>query len=124
QVLHPCLEDNFLARAELEDGTWVSLEVSKYTHSVSCWLEVVGEEAQLLADYRLGGITVIRGGEAERIQVDGNVPTLPAVLTAWLAAIRGEAPLPVTAEDGLRTLEMVEACYRSSRERRAIQIQP
>ncbi|MFH1845004.1 MAG: Gfo/Idh/MocA family oxidoreductase, partial [bacterium] len=47
QVLHPCLEDNFLARAELEDGTWVSLEVSKYTHSVSCWLEVVGEEAQL-----------------------------------------------------------------------------
>ena len=54
QLLNPAVEDFFLARAELSDGCWVSLEVSKYTQSRACWLEAVGEEAQLLADYQRG----------------------------------------------------------------------
>ena len=58
----------------------------------------------------------------ERIAVDGAAPTVPAVLTDWLAAIRGQAPVPVTVDDGLRTLEVVEACYRSARSQREIRI--
>jgi predicted dehydrogenase len=121
-VLHPSLEDNFLAHATLADDTWVSLEVSKYTRSVSCWLEAVGEAGQLLADYRFGGIKLIRGTEVETITAEATAPTLPPVLAAWLAAARGEAPVPVTATDGLRTLEIVEACYRSHHQQRVIEV--
>ena len=121
-VLHPSLEDCFLARATLDDGCWVSLEVSKYTQSVACWLEVVGEEGQLLADYRNGGLSLIRGGEVESIPADATAPSLPPRLKEWVAAIRDKTPMPVTAEDGLRTLEIVEACYRSHREERSVRV--
>jgi predicted dehydrogenase len=123
QVLHPQLEDNFLARGILQDGTWVSLEVSKFTRSVSCWLEVVGEEAQLLADYRFGGIHFIQNGQLERIEVDGAAPTVPPTLAAWLASVRGETEVPVSVQDGLLTLEIAAACYRSQQENREVRLE-
>jgi predicted dehydrogenase len=143
--LNPALEDCFLARAELDDGAFVSLEVSKYTQSRAGLLEAVGEAGQLRADYQDGGIRLQRGREREEIAVSAAVPTLPAVLAAWLTALRAARPaasspataalggvgpsaspacpaVPVTARDGLRTLEIVEACYRSARERREVAI--
>jgi myo-inositol 2-dehydrogenase/D-chiro-inositol 1-dehydrogenase len=123
QVLHDGLEDHFLARAELADGAWVSLEVGKYTRSISCWLEAAGEEGQLWADYRHGGVLFLRGGAAERHEADASMPTLPSVLAAWRDQISEGAPPPVTATDGLRTLEMVAACYRSQREQRPVRIE-
>jgi predicted dehydrogenase len=120
---HAC-EDLFLARAELDDGTLVSFEVSKFGRTRGCLLEAVGEEGQLLADYQFGGLRVIRGREITTDNVSAAPPTLPLVLGDWLACARDPrrpAP-PVTALDGLRTLEIVAACYRSHRERREIAI--
>jgi predicted dehydrogenase len=122
QVLNPTLEDQFLARATLADGTWVDLEVGKFTRSVSCLLEAVGETGQLLADYRHGGVTLIREGERERRETGPAPPTLPALLRDWLRVLDREIPPPVTVADGLRTLEVVEACYLSHRERRPVRI--
>ena len=114
RVLNPVVEDLFLAHAELDDGCWVSLEVSKYTHSRAGWLEAVGEAGQLHADYQDGGLRWRRGREEEREDVRASVPTLPAMLADWREALRGDAPVPVTAADGVRTLAVVEACYRAA----------
>jgi len=111
QVLNPVVEDFFLARGELDDGAWVSFEVSKYTRSRACWLEAVGEDGQLWADYLHGGLVMRRGRDEEREEVDARVPTLPAMLAAWRDALDRGGPMPVTVADGLRTLEMVAACY-------------
>ena len=121
---NPACEDLFLARAELDDGTLVSFEVSKFGRTRGGLLEAVGEEGQLVGDYQFGGIRVVRGREVETIAVDATPPTLPLVLRAWLACARdpaGAAP-PVTVTDGLRTMEIVEACYRSHRRRREVAI--
>ncbi len=121
---NPVWEDLFLARAELDDGTLVSLEVSKFGMTRGGFLEVVGEERSLVGDYQFGGIRLIRGREVEAIEVDAAPPTLPRVLEAWMrTALDPSRPTPpVTATDGLRTLEVVEACYRSARERREVAI--
>ncbi|HOX25109.1 MAG TPA: Gfo/Idh/MocA family oxidoreductase [Candidatus Krumholzibacteria bacterium] len=115
QVLNPVVEDLFLARAELDDGCWVSCEVSKFTQSQACWLEAVGEAGQIWADYLDGGLVLRCGREEFRETVDARSPTLPSVLDAWRDAIERERPAPVTAVDGLRTLEVADACYRSQR---------
>ncbi|MEZ4387533.1 MAG: Gfo/Idh/MocA family oxidoreductase [Candidatus Krumholzibacteriia bacterium] len=120
QVLNPVVEDFFLCRGELDDGAWVSFEVSKYTRSRACWLEAVGEDGQIFADYLRGGLVLRRGRDEEREDIDARVPTLPAVLAAWRDALDAGGPLPVTALDGLRTLEIVDACYVSARERCAV----
>jgi len=113
QILNPAVEDFFLARATMTGGCQVSLEVSKYTHSRACWLEVVGQEGQIHADYLDQGITFRTGKTEETYDVSAAVPTLPLLLADWLACVREGSPPPVTVDDGLATLRMVEACYRS-----------
>lgn len=113
-VLNPVVEDLFLARAVLSDGCWASLEVSKYTNSRACWLEVVGQDAQLWADYQNGGIILRHGAEEERFEVSAAVPTLPLVLSDWLRTIRDDTAPPVGTADGLATLRVVDACYGRS----------
>jgi predicted dehydrogenase len=39
---------------------------------------------------------------------------------AFLAAVRGEAQVPVTGEDGLRVLELAHAVVTSGQEHRAV----
>ncbi len=114
QVLNPAVEDFFLARGKLDDGCWVSLEVSKYTQSRAAWLEVVGEDGQLWADYLEGGLVLRRGKTEERFYVSATAATLPLVLRDWLACVKSGAKPPVGARDGLATLQVVDACYRSS----------
>jgi len=114
RVLNPAVEDFFLARAELDDRCQVSLEVSKYTDSRAQWLEAVGEHGQLWADYLAGGLVLRQGRSEERFDVDATVPTLPAMLRDWLAGVKSGARPPVGSADGLATLRVVDACYRSS----------
>lgn len=113
QVQNHVVEDLFLARAVLANGCWVSLEVSKYTQSRACLLELVGEKGQIIADYLDGGIILRRGRDEERFDVSAAVPTLPPLLADWLASVHGEKAVPVTVADGLATLKVVDACYRS-----------
>jgi len=122
QVANPVVEDLFLARAELDDGCWVSCEVSKFTQSRAAWLEAVGEAGQLWADYLAGGLVLRCGREEIREEIDARAPTLPAVLAAWRDALAGRGGMPVTARDGLRTLEMVDACYRSDRHASTVEV--
>ncbi len=118
QILNPVVEDIFLARAQLSDGCWASMEVSKYTRSRACWLEAVGEKGQIFADYLDGGIVLRAGPQEERFDVSAKTPTLPDVLRDWLAFALGGAPCPVTLADGVATIQVVDACYRSALERR------
>lgn len=56
-----------------------------------------------------------RVGREELVErLDGAAATLPAVLATWRDVVQGRISAPVTAEDGLRTLEVVDACYRSA----------
>lgn len=112
-IQNPVVEDFFLARALLSGGCWATLEVSKYTRSRAGWLEIVGEDGQVQADYLDRGIVLRKGTGQERFNVDAAVPTLPSLLNDWLTAIRSGNPPPVTAADGLATMKVVDACYRS-----------
>ena len=114
QIQNPVVEDLFLARAVLADGCWVSLEVSKYTQSRACWLEVVGEEGQIQADYLEGGI-VLRTRSGQEKFDDFRRGPHPAAPACGLAGRRSDrnTPPPVTVADGLATLQVVDACYRS-----------
>lgn len=122
-ILNPVVEDFFLARACLDDDCWVSMEVSKYTRSRACWLEAVGEEGQLWADYLNGGIVWRQGTDEERFDISARVPTLPRVLAEWQAAVLAEKPCPVTARDGLATVQVVDACYRSAEQEKTVMIE-
>lgn len=121
-ILNPVVEDIFLARARLDDGCWVSLEVSKYTQSRACWLEAVGEKGQIFADYLNGGIVRRQGTEEERFDISARIPTLPLILRDFMALAQGQIENPVPLKDGLATIALADACYRSARELKPVQL--
>ena len=113
RVQNPVVEDLFLARGMMADGCWVSLEVSKYTQSRACWMELVGEDGQIMADYLDGGIILRTGRDEQRWDTSALAPTLPLLLSDWLDSVRDGTIPPVTVADGLATLQVADACYRS-----------
>jgi UDP-N-acetylglucosamine 3-dehydrogenase len=102
------------------------------------WREcvIVGEQGSLVADYGAGTLAVYSGEHRrhgagweavdtgkENLPVPGGEP-LRLELEAFREACAGRAPAPVTAEDGVRALTVVEAAAEASRLGRTIVLDP
>lgn len=119
---HP-LENLFDACFEYEDlPLLAATEVSKFCRSRAGLLELVGEEGQLHVDYLRGTIDLHRDREVERLAQIGDVPTLPIAMGFFAALLRGAIESPVTLHDGIETVRMAEACYRSHAEGRRVRL--
>jgi predicted dehydrogenase len=119
---HP-LENLFDACFQYEDGPLLAgTEVSKFSRSRFGSLELVGEEGELHADYLRGTLDLRRGREVERLAEMGDLPTLPITLGFFAALLRGEIDSPVTLQDGIETVRMAEACYRSHASGRQVRL--
>ena len=119
---HP-LENLFDACFEYDDPPLLAAtEVSKFSRSRAGLLEFVGEDGELHVDYLRGTIDLREGREVERVAEIGDVPTLPIALGFFAHLLRGEIDSPVTLSDGIETMRMVEACYRSRAEGRVVRL--
>jgi len=119
RVENPFHEDLFKVLATLRDSdTLVALEVAKCTQSRSSNLEIVGERGQLWVDYQLDQVVYVEGNERTLLRQAKPEPTLPPLLADFARCIERFEPMPITVRDGLRSLEVVEACYRSLAESR------
>ena len=119
RVENPFHEDMFKVQATLRDcDTLVALEVAKCTQSRSANLEIVGQHGQLWVDYHVDQVVHVEGPRRTVLRPAQPEPTLPPLLAAFTHCIVNFESMPITARDGLRTLEIVEACYRSLAESR------
>jgi predicted dehydrogenase len=119
---HP-LENLFDACFEYDDPPLLaSTEVSKFSRSRAGLLELVGDEGQLHVDYLRGTIDLLQGRECERVAEIDDVPTLPIALGFFAALVRGEIESPVSLQDGIETVRMAEACYRSHASGRLVRL--
>lgn len=120
RVQNPFHEDLFKVQATLQGhDALVALEVAKCTGSRSSNLEIVGAQGQLWVDYQTDAVTLLQGGERTVLRPPGSVPTIPHLLADFAHHLGHGQPMPITVFDGVRTLEVVEACYRSLAEDRA-----
>ena len=100
------------------------------------WREcvLVGERGSVVADYSSGAVTLYEGelrqrdGVWEAIDLGKEALTtndtepLRLELSAFLDACAGKAPVPVTADDGVRAVQVVEAAAQAARLGRAVAI--
>lgn len=117
RVRNPALEDVFAAVMRLAGSDApVLVDCSKATGSRSARIELVGEGGQLVGDHLHGYARRIAGSEVIDLEPPPPVFTVREALATFVSAVaRGEQP-PVTVEDGLRAVEIAEACYRSAAE--------
>jgi predicted dehydrogenase len=135
--IHSSREDLLSGLVRLDDGTVGTLTVNWLTPTKIRELYVTGELGMFRVDYLTqdlfffeNGTTpvgewpfrMLRGvseGRMIRHVVPKKEP-LRAELEAFLAAVRGERPVAVTGQDGLRALELAQAIVSSGLEHRAI----
>jgi predicted dehydrogenase len=115
RVLNPELEDAFAAVMNLRrSGASALVESSKATRSRSARIELVGQKGQLVGDHVHGYARRIVGYEVVDLAPPPPVFTVKEALGDFVRTIQRGAEPPVTAEDGLRAVELADACYRSA----------
>lgn len=90
------------------------VDVSRVTGGRVSRAEWVGAEGQLIADWVRHQVTRTSArSSAEEWPVEDR-PTVVATLRAFLDALDRGAPMPITGLDGLRAVEIADACYESA----------
>ena len=77
--------------------------------------DLAGARGHLLADHVHGFVHLVRG--TERLDAPrplAPVPTVRETLGAFVRALREGTPFPISIEDGLRAVAIVDAAYRSA----------
>ncbi len=97
-------------------------EISKFSNTRSCGLEVVGTKAQLIVDYLHGTVDRIEGRESTRLAELGNPPTLVGTVEAFCRTLREGDAMPIGFLDGRETLRMAAAVRMSSETGRRVRL--
>ena len=90
------------------------LDISRVSQGRVTRAEIMGAEGQALADWTTGIVRKISSGNKISDYPCPPCATLVEVLRDFCQAIRTGSPMPVTAEDGLRAVELADACYKSA----------
>ncbi|PYN86994.1 MAG: hypothetical protein DMD87_16840 [Candidatus Rokuibacteriota bacterium] len=108
-------EDSFALTCQLSDPSLVAVIAgSRAMGGRAGVVELAGARGQLLADHVHGLVHLVRGSERLALSVPAPVPTVRETLRAFVRALREGTDFPISVEDGLRAVAIVDAAYRSA----------
>ncbi len=85
---------------------------------VEAWLRVTGEHGRMIVTNPLapqnGATLVVDTGGRIRYEAADTSTTYFHQLVAFRDAIVDGAPFPTTTADGVRNMEIIDACYRAA----------
>lgn len=115
RIVYEELEDSFVATLLLRHSKVRCLvDAARYTEGRSGRIELVGERGQLVGDHVHGYGMIIRGSRPTPIDVPDPVNTVEEALKAFMKTLLSDEEPPMSAVDGLQSLEIAEACYQSA----------
>ncbi len=132
--IHSTYEDLVVALLRLDDGSVGTLNINWLTPTKIRELFVTGERGMFRVDYltqdlyfyenaialspQWDTLNVLRGVSEGRMirHVVAKKEPLRAELEAFLAAVRGEAPVPITGHDGLKALALAQAIVKAGQD--------
>jgi predicted dehydrogenase len=108
-------EDSFAMICQLSDTSLVaSVAGSRAMGGRVGLIDLAGARGHLLADHVHGFVQLVRGTERLALPVPLPVPTVRETLSAFVRALREGTPFPISIDDGLRAVAIVDAAYRSA----------
>jgi 1,5-anhydro-D-fructose reductase (1,5-anhydro-D-mannitol-forming) len=122
---YPTVDDNAAAVVEFRSKALAVMECSWVQRAGPNPMELYGTEGYAsIGTYAGRPVLESRKVPAEELE-EGRYPKSlppgqPGPLDQWIAGILDDAPMTVTVEDGRNLTELLEGCYRSVREDRAI----
>lgn len=122
------VDDCGLLLITLDNGVNVSLDPSwsRPNKSFPTWgdvtFEVTGTEGTASVDAFAQNIELFNNERVRASYVPWGDNLDRLMLSDWLEAVRKGGPAPISGEDGLRTVELVEAAYQSARSQRRVNV--
>jgi predicted dehydrogenase len=138
---HRTREDLLAAVMRFDSGAVGVLEVNWLTPTKVRQLSVTGERGMFVVDYLNQHLSLFENaqttehwetlaifdgvaeGNVTRFAIEREEP-LQAQLNAFVAAVRGEAPVAVSGEDGIRVLEVALAVIEAGTTNRTLELAP
>ena len=103
-------------------GLLAVMDNARSTDSRSGRIEQVGATGQLWGDHVRRTLQRVVGREVTDLGPVPEVSTLPRVVQTFVDCLAADRPMPVTVDDGVAAVEMVEAGLRSAAEGRAVRV--
>lgn len=114
QVVTRETEDAFAAIIELDGGSMrATVGGSRATIGRCGAIELAGRNGQLVGDHVHGTAARLVRTEREELPVGAPVPTVPATMREFAAALAARREPTITLADGAAAIAIGEACYRS-----------
>jgi predicted dehydrogenase len=131
QRIHTDHEDILNALLKFDSGVLGVLQVNWLTPTKIRELSVLGERGMFVCNYLTQELTLFKNADVQRqplLVTEGNSITFPIVeaepleleLDSFLQAVRGEHPVEVDGEAGLRALHLALALVSSASESRVL----
>jgi predicted dehydrogenase len=112
-------EDNFSAVVELSDTSIGTVSGSRVTSGRTGAIELAGDQGQIVADHVFRTAVLVSGSGVTPIPLPPPAPTVALCLRDFVDAVIGQKPVPITLDDGLRAVALVEAAYTAAHTGRA-----
>ena len=117
------VDRSFAAIVRMEPGpVLATIDNSRRSGGRAGRMELVGEHGSFIGDHFLGEAMRLQNGRVTPLRIAPPVPTVRECLRAFIAAARDEMPVPITATDGRKAVELVEACRKSARTGKPVRI--
>jgi predicted dehydrogenase len=122
---YPDVDDNAVAAVEFRSGALAAMECAWVQRRGPSPIEVYGTEGYAAIGTLLGR-PVIQSTLVAEDDLDGGrhpkelPPALPAPFEQWVSAVLDGAPMTISVLDGRNLTELLEGCYVSVRENRAV----
>lgn len=114
-VRDPDAEDFFAASLELaSSGAVCYVDANRFASARTGVIDMVGEGGEARGDLYSGSFRLCVGENVEERTLPADASTIVRVLDAFIEAIEKDLPVDIPPLDGVRSLEIVEACYRSA----------
>jgi predicted dehydrogenase len=113
------VEDSFASVIEFP-GCLVTCDASMCSGSRVDLIEIATDGGQILADRYARRITLIDGLEREVMDLTEPDFTIGPLLKDFVRCVLDDTEPPVTGRDGMRAVEIAEACYESARSHKAV----
>lgn len=95
-------------------GLSCRLSISRVSMKRVTHIEIVGKKGHVRGDWTTGTVQTFEQGKLTSQEFLPATPTLVLMLKDFFHALRTDQPVPITGEDGLRAVELVEACYQAA----------
>lgn len=107
-------EDNFQMQCQFETPLLTGASAgSRSTQSRSGLIELSGANGQLIGDHAHGFAHLVQGMQRTALTVGPPVHTVCKSIEAFVEGVQHNTLFPISVEDGLQSVAIAEACYRS-----------